>query len=329
MQFVRTLVQKIALKLFNRAFSCCVDPKHIESVKLLADENIKISTDNIESIRLLTESNIQIKIDDIELLTLFRHCMGSEKLRLFKTFLSDNPEIFRKLDISFLEAVKKISLLNRLGDIDDISEGVPLCYSQEGEGLILDRIFNLNSKGFFVDVGAHHPKRFSNTYALYKRGWRGINIDPTPGAKELFEQIRPEDIFLPVAVSDNEDEQDFYIFEESALNTFNGNLAEEYQHAGWELTEVRTIKSVRLASLLETLQLNTPIDLISIDVEDHELQVLRSNHWTKYRPTVLVVEILNFDLNKADRYPVHNFIVEKGYQLFAKTYNTLFYKDAS
>jgi len=47
-------------------------------------------------------------------------------------------------------------------------------YSQEGEDMILRRIFERQSTGFYVDVGAHHPKRFSNTYFFYKKGWSGI-----------------------------------------------------------------------------------------------------------------------------------------------------------
>ncbi|MFT4801330.1 MAG: hypothetical protein ACI93N_001101, partial [Flavobacteriaceae bacterium] len=41
-----------------------------------------------------------------------------------------------------------------------------LSYSQEGEDILLNRIFNpqVNASGFYVDVGAHHPERFSNTF---------------------------------------------------------------------------------------------------------------------------------------------------------------------
>ena len=55
-------------------------------------------------------------------------------------------------------------------------------YSQEGEDMILRRIFGDKRLGFYVDVGAHDPRRFSNTYYFYKRGWRGINIEPRPGS---------------------------------------------------------------------------------------------------------------------------------------------------
>ena len=45
-----------------------------------------------------------------------------------------------------------------------------LSYSQEGEDVVLRRIFGENKNGFYVDVGAHHPIRFSNTYLFYRLG---------------------------------------------------------------------------------------------------------------------------------------------------------------
>jgi hypothetical protein len=65
-------------------------------------------------------------------------------------------------------------------------------YSQEGEDMILQRIFENQPCGFYVDVGAHHPKRFSNTYFFYKKGWRGINIEAMVGSRQLFNKMRPE-----------------------------------------------------------------------------------------------------------------------------------------
>jgi len=54
---------------------------------------------------------------------------------------------------------------------------------------------------------------------------------------------------------------------------------------------------------------------------------LQSNDWIKFRPKVLLVEILDFDLDHPDEFSVHSFILDQDYVLFAKTYNTLFYRD--
>ena len=76
-------------------------------------------------------------------------------------------------------------------------------YAQEGEDLILYRIFEQTPPGFYVDIGAHHPCCFSSTYLFYQRGWRGINIDAMPGSMDLFRRIRPRDINLESAISED------------------------------------------------------------------------------------------------------------------------------
>ncbi|MCJ0742379.1 hypothetical protein [Pedobacter montanisoli] len=100
-------------------------------------------------------------------------------------------------------------------------------YSQEGEDLVLARIFEHQQKGFYVDVGALHPKRFSNTFKFYKQGWRGINIDAMPGSMLEFDKVRPLDINIETPISNKNETLNYYIFNEPALNTFSKELAEE------------------------------------------------------------------------------------------------------
>src|SRR5439155_17099996 len=56
-------------------------------------------------------------------------------------------------------------------------------YSQFGEDLVVRTHFAQNFDNFagrFVDVGAFHPFKYSNTMLLSQLGWRGINIDCNP-----------------------------------------------------------------------------------------------------------------------------------------------------
>ena len=100
-----------------------------------------------------------------------------------------------------------------------------LSYSQEGEDMILASIFEGRSKGFYVDVGAHHPQRFSNTYHFYLQGWSGINIDAMPESMNIFKRTRPRDINLEIPVFDSEQTLTYYAFNESALNSFSKELS--------------------------------------------------------------------------------------------------------
>src|SRR5438045_8009791 len=72
---------------------------------------------------------------------------------------------------------------------------VNLSFSQFGEDLAVLRHFE-DRVGYFVDVGAHHPIRLSNTYLLYRCGWSGINVDANPDGIELFRKKRPRDLTI-------------------------------------------------------------------------------------------------------------------------------------
>lgn len=100
-----------------------------------------------------------------------------------------------------------------------------ISFSQEGEDGVLQRLFERKPEGFYVDVGSHHPQRFSNTYRFYLRGWNGINIDPLPGSKARFDALRQRDINLELVISDSTGELTYYSFEEPALNTFDPKVA--------------------------------------------------------------------------------------------------------
>lgn len=202
-----------------------------------------------------------------------------------------------------------------------------ISYGQEGEDLILERIFAGRPAGFFVDIGAHHPLRFSNTYLFYKKGWRGINIDPNPDSKKLFDAERPGDINLELGVSNQQGALQYYNFKEKALNTFSAALAKQYTDANWELENVMNIDTLPLADLLNKhLPANQKIDFMSIDVEGFEQEVLSSNDWTKYKPEVILVEMLDCPMATLHETGIAQFLLARGYALFAKTFNTVFFK---
>lgn len=199
-------------------------------------------------------------------------------------------------------------------------------YSQEGEDLILNRIFEKKPKGFFIDVGAHHPVRFSNTYLLYKRGWNGINLDAMPGSMRLFNKWRPRDISMEIAISDNDHVLTYYAFKEPAINGFSEELSKERIRCGDELLFTQEIKTKTLESVLDQfLPPGTQIDILSVDVEGHDLQVLRSNNWLKYQPSVVLVEMLGDTIEENIKSDVYDLLRQHGYALTSKTFCTAFF----
>jgi hypothetical protein len=203
-------------------------------------------------------------------------------------------------------------------------------YSQEGEDGVLNRIFEHKDKGFYVDIGAHHPKRFSNTYVFYNKGWRGINVDAMPGSTVPFNAIRPLDINLEIPVSDSAQTLPFYIFNEPALNTFLSDVAAERElKAEFKVERVVEIKTQTLAGILnDHLPANTVIDFISIDVEGLDFAVLKSNNWDKYAANIVLVES-ELEFQQFMDSELYHYMQSKGYSFFAKTVKTYFLKKES
>jgi FkbM family methyltransferase len=204
-------------------------------------------------------------------------------------------------------------------------------YSSEGEDLILKRIFDNKTNGVYVDVGAHHPFRVSNTYLFYKMKWTGINIDPMPGSKALFDRYRPQDVNLEMGVSAVRQQLTYHIFNEPALNTFSPQKVEEYtQDPKYQVIKEKKIETWPLADILDHyLPAGKPIDFLTIDAEGLDMDVLQSNNWKKYRPTYILVESDPFLLSNMQHSELGQFMQQAGYAIFAKTYYTYFFKNVS
>lgn len=191
-------------------------------------------------------------------------------------------------------------------------------YSQFGEDGVLAKLFD-EKDGFYVDVGAYHPKLFSNTYLLFKKGWKGINIDPNPYTIKLFKKYRKHDTNLQVGISEVSGLSTFYTFSHSNWNTFSKEKVEEWK----KKPDVRYLgeQQIQRLPLREVLAKYLPsgkeIDLLNIDAEGLDMEVLQSNDWTKYQPRVIVIECTNFDLSHPLESAVYSFLLAKNYRLYA------------
>ena len=204
-----------------------------------------------------------------------------------------------------------------------------ISFSQDGEDMVIAELFNDKPEGFYVDVGAHHPQRFSNTYYFYLKGWSGINIDAMPGSMKIFDDLRPRDINLEIPISDKSEILTYYEFDEPALNSFSLPLSQErITTTNYKIVAETQLKTQTLAEVLDKhLPPEQKIDFLSIDVEGLDYQVMSSNNWDKYKPKVILVEDLELSsLKNINTSKVCLFLEERGYVLLAKTMRTLIFK---
>ena len=119
-------------------------------------------------------------------------------------------------------------------------------YSQFGEDKILFEIIPKTMlKGFYVDVGCFHPKKYSNTYMLYKRGWRGVNIDMEEDKINTFKIARPSDFNYLGAISDKiENVKIFRNQKFGVSSTINNNVINENDIIDENQIETTTLNKV-------------------------------------------------------------------------------------
>ena len=170
--------------------------------------------------------------------------------------------------------------------------------SQFGEEKKISRLFSKNYKGNYVDLGCFHPTRLSNTFHLYKKGWKGLNIDLNPLTIELFNYARPEDTNICAVVSNKKVKKKLYFLGDlDSKNTIDSN------HKNWLSKNFKIkkkdfkVKNVLATTLDQILDDNKfyKIDFLNVDIEGKEVDVLKSINFKKFKIKVICVELLSFD----------------------------------
>jgi len=195
-----------------------------------------------------------------------------------------------------------------------------LSHSQFGEDMVLRHLLADVSRGTFVDIGAYHPVHYSNTYHFYCRGWSGLNIDANPYVIDLFRILRPRDINVCAAVSDNSNEiVTFFRFAPAVFSTIDECFAQRWQSLpGVRLVDRCEVRPRTIGDLLESYLNHTQLDLFTVDVEGSDERILTTVDWSKYRPRVICFELHDTKLENLSDATAVTFLKREGYQLEAR-----------
>ena len=168
-------------------------------------------------------------------------------------------------------------------------------YSFGGCDLLIDYIFKSKKKGFYLDVGCQHPVSNNNTYLLYKRGWHGINIDLDPKNIRLFNLERPKEINICKCVSSNNSKKDLFFFHPgSPVNSLEKKTIKNKSNFS-----LKKINTFTLNSILEDHKIKD-IDYFNLDVEGHEIDILKNFDIKYYKPKVISVEFIDYQMKKLE-----------------------------
>ncbi len=163
-------------------------------------------------------------------------------------------------------------------------------FADNFEDVVIQRAFDLGSRGFYIDVGAYNPVEHSVTKHFYEQGWRGINIEPNPEPFALLKADRTRDINLNIGLSDHAGE--LTLFEApGACWSAEPRLLTGYFAADEADLVRRTVPVQTLAEVCSRhVPLGTTIDFLKVDVEGHELEVFEGGDWSRFRPRIVVAE---------------------------------------
>ena len=181
-------------------------------------------------------------------------------------------------------------------------------YSQFGEDLLVQEILGYQRRDiFYIDIGAFHPISKSNTYIFYKRGGKGICVEPNPLAKELWRRFRPRDIFVGNGVTGG-----LNCFLKYQTECGSGEQNHFNQFVSEESINTLNIQCINIRQLIEDfLPSGQPVDLLSLDCEGMDIDLIRNFPFDLVRPRVVLVE----DFEYSEKSDIHMLMANSGYEM--------------
>jgi FkbM family methyltransferase len=172
--------------------------------------------------------------------------------------------------------------------VDQRSEGD---VSRRGEYTFLKRHINDDTPKIIVDVGAL-GKTSSNSWNLIgDDGWRGILVEPRPGAAEAIRNEFSGDFVLEqLAISDHEGEATLYRFPTLGWSSLDPNRAiKSGKSRTWRKAPI-VVGVTTLPKLLEKHNVPHRFGVLSVDVEGLESKVIVPMLATPWRPDFILME---------------------------------------
>ena len=166
--------------------------------------------------------------------------------------------------------------------------------AQAAQDLMAYLFFYDKKDGFYIDIGAHDGYTGSTTYWAEQIGWSGICVEPQKEQYDLLKKNRSCASYN-VAISDKSGGSTTFI-EFHGIATRSGiadTMTERHIEAAIKLggnMVTTTANTLTFNDMMEDFPDVKHIDFISIDVECHEMNVLKSIDFSKFSFGLIAVE---------------------------------------
>jgi FkbM family methyltransferase len=126
-------------------------------------------------------------------------------------------------------------------------------------------------KGYFVEVGANEPRERSQTFHLEQDGWTGVLIEPQPELADKLRAQRKAKVFAVACSSPDNAGRTLPLHVAGPLSA----LDRDKMAPGVTPEAVINVPIRTLDDVLDEAGTPEGFDFLSIDVEGHEIDVLR------------------------------------------------------
>jgi FkbM family methyltransferase len=163
-------------------------------------------------------------------------------------------------------------------------------YGQNGEDVVLDRVFAAVDHGRYIDAGAGHPTIRSISYHFYRQGWRGMLVEPHPDLFRLIRAQRPDDHAYAVALGEKSGGAQLHCTEPWGYSSTDARLI-----GGRTVARTVDVSQESLMTLLHraSWDLDEDVHFLILDVEGGELRALGGIDLNRVRPWVIVIESIH------------------------------------
>lgn len=165
------------------------------------------------------------------------------------------------------------------------------------------------TRGYFVEVGANEPEKESQSFHLEREGWTGVLIEPQPDLAEKLRRMRRAQVFEAACSSPDRAGSRMTLYVLGPYSSFDPDLAV----TGLRPEQTIEVPVRTLDDILREAKAPRPLDLLSVDVEGHELEVLRGFDFRYWHPRLILLEDHVTSLDK------HRFLTRAGYRLMRRT----------
>lgn len=204
-----------------------------------------------------------------------------------------------------------MNLANRISQYADFPNGriIRSKAPPDVEHPLVKAFFEDRRDGFFVDVGANDPFKDSQSYHLESTGWKGLLIEPLPEYCELLRKHRSGRVIQMACSSPENHGKSLPIRVAGVHSTLEAQPIAIGAVAAYVINiEVRTLDSI-----LEENRVLPGFDLLSIDVEGHEMELFKGFDLSRWRPRLVLLE------DHVTSHQKHRHMIASGYRLLLRT----------